>query len=133
MRLMLVDTSAWVLALQRKDSRAKERLIEVITSGEAAICPIVVLELLAGRARGEDPQALRARLSVLAQLECSRETWERAQRLASEARSRGQTLPAPDALVAAHALEAVASLLHADSDFTRIAPWSGLEQESLLP
>ncbi|MFZ5467910.1 MAG: PIN domain-containing protein [Myxococcota bacterium] len=129
---VLVDTSAWILAVHRNDAHAKSRLVEVISAGSAAICPLVVLELLAGRSRGEDPEAIRARFLSLDELECTRAVWEQAQRLASEARGRGHTLPAADALVAAHALVADALLLHADSDFPRVSAWSGLKQESLL-
>lgn len=132
MSLVLVDTSAWILAVHRRDRRAKEQLKEVVLAGNGAACPIVLVELLAGRSQGEVPEAVRHRFAALTMLDCSAEVWERAYALAAEARSLGQTLPATDALVAAHALVADATLLHADSDFTRIAEWSGLRQESLL-
>jgi predicted nucleic acid-binding protein len=120
---VLVDTSAWVLALHRRDPAAKRRLKDVVAAGAAATCPMVMLELLAGRSKGDEPAAMRRRLSVLVWLGCTDEVWERAYRLTSEARSRGHTLPGADALIAAHALVADATLLHADSDFVRVAAW----------
>jgi len=129
---VLVDTSAWVLALYRRDARAKQRLKEVVAAGVAASCPMVMLEMLVGRAQREDPEAMRRRLSALNWLACTDAVWERAHGLASEARARGYALPGADALIAAHALAASATLLHADSDFVRIAKWSGLKHECLL-
>lgn len=129
---VLVDTSAWILAVHRKEPRARQRLKEVVAEATAATCPMVLLEILVGRLRGEAPSATRSRFSALNWLPCTQEVWDRAWALASEARSRGHTLPGAGALIAAHALSAGAVLLHADSDFVRIAKWSGLEQESLL-
>jgi predicted nucleic acid-binding protein len=120
-----------VLALHRRDARARQRLKEVVAAGVAVSCPMVMLEMLVGRAQREDPEAMRRRLSVLDLLACTDEVWQRAYALASEARSRGYALPGADALIAAHALVADATLLHADSDFVRIAPWSGMKHESL--
>lgn len=132
MAKVLVDTSAWVMALHRKRFVARQRVKEVVADGTAATCPIVLLEMLVGRARGEDPKVMRERLSVLNWLSCTDEVWESAYRLGSEARARGHTLPVADVLVAAHALTSGAVVLHADSDYVRIAAWSGLKQESLL-
>jgi predicted nucleic acid-binding protein len=129
---VLVDTSAWILAVHRKDPRARQRLKEVVADTSATTCPMVLLEMLVGRQRGEDPSATRSRFSALNWLPCTDEVWDKAFALASEARSRGHTLPGADALVAAHAISAGAVLLHADSDFVGIAEWSGLEEESLL-
>jgi predicted nucleic acid-binding protein len=129
---VLVDTSAWVLALHRNEPAAKRRVTDVVAAGVAVSCPMVLLEMLAGRSKGDSSEAMRRRLSALDWLACSGEVWERAYSLTSEARSRGYALPGADALIAAHALVAKATLLHADSDFVRIARWAGLEQECLL-
>jgi predicted nucleic acid-binding protein len=91
-----------------------------------------LLELLAGRSKGDSVEAMRRRLSALDWLSCTEQVWERAYALTSEARTRGCALPGSDALIAADALVADATLLHADSDFVRIARWGGLRQESLL-
>lgn len=129
---VLVDTSAWILAVFRRDRRAQDRLHELVATGRAAICPIVLLEWLAGRGDDETAAGIRRRLAAVPSLTCSDAVWRRAFNLAAEARRRGQTVPAPDSLVAAHAIEAGVTLLHADTDFVRIAAWSGLRQESLL-
>ena len=132
MSLALADTSAWILAVQRKEPGVLARIKESAARGELAVCPIVLLEWLAGRGKGEDPAAIRSRFTVLKMLPCTDAVWRRAQDLAAQARTRGHTVGAADALVAAHAMEAGAVLLHADRDFERLAPWSGLLQESLL-
>lgn len=133
MSLTLVDASAWILATHRKNSDAQERLIDLISAGTAAACPMSLLECIVGRRAGENPADIRRRFQGAVWLSCTDAVWERAYELAGESRRRGQTLTASDAIMAAQALETEATLLHADTDFIRLAAWSHLKQESLLP
>ncbi|TVQ28900.1 MAG: PIN domain nuclease [Spirochaetaceae bacterium] len=118
----LIDTSAWVEAL-RKDGTAdvRARVAELLTAGQASLCPIVALELWNG-AGGENERARVRRL--VDELPCHEFTtaiWNRAYELARSCRSKGVTVPATDLLIAAAAQVHRVGLLHVDRHFDLIA------------
>jgi predicted nucleic acid-binding protein len=118
----LVDTSAWIEQLRRGGNPAtRARVEDLLSSGEAAWCPAVRLELWNG-ARGQAEQkVLREIESEIPSLEIGPLVWDLAVALASEARKRGLTVPATDLLVAACARHHGVAIEHSDSHFDLIA------------
>jgi predicted nucleic acid-binding protein len=83
-------------------------------------CGMVVLEVLRGR---RDPPVLRhfqERFAVMIFIPTTNQIWERATQLAWSLDRQGIVLPAQDVLIAAHALQADATLLTHDAHFQHI-------------
>ena len=70
--LLLVDTSAWILAL-RKDfvPVVKDRIEFLLKENSIATTGMVKLELLGGTKTDKDFQRLKARLDALYSVECN--------------------------------------------------------------
>ncbi len=102
---VLVDTSSWVEALRADGSGdVRTRVQEILVSGQAVICDMVLLELWNG-ARGEQERRKLSRLEAeLEVLPTSDEIWALAQSLAKRARGSGRTFPSTDILIAACAI-----------------------------
>jgi predicted nucleic acid-binding protein len=102
---VLVDTSSWVEALRADGSGdVRSRVQEILVSGQAVVCDMVLLELWNG-AHGEQERRKLSRLEAeLEVLPTSDEIWALARRLAQRARERGRTFPATDILIAACAV-----------------------------
>jgi predicted nucleic acid-binding protein len=102
---VLVDTSSWVEALRADGSGSvRSRVQEILVSGQAVVCDMVLLELWNG-ARGEQERRKLSRLEAeLEVLPTSDEVWALARSLAKRARERGWTFPAADILIAACAV-----------------------------
>ncbi len=120
--MKLVDTSSWVEQLRRGgDTAVRLRVETLLSSGEAAWCPAVRLELWDG-ARGATERAVLAEMeSDIESLDIGPAVWEEAIRLARAARERGITVPATDLLVAACAVHHGAAIEHNDTHFDLIA------------
>jgi len=115
---VLIDTSAWILALRRGDrEHVKKEVDRLIAENRAATAGIILLELLSGTKTEEEYQELKEDLGALIQLEIIAETWGTASRLAYELRRKGVTVPSADILIMAIALENGCILLHADRHF----------------
>lgn len=115
---VLIDTSAWILALQPQGSqRARHAVALALADGTAATTGIVQLELLSGTKTQKEFRELQEDLSALTQLHTTPEVWEAASRWAYALRSKGVTVPATDVLVMAVAMERNCELLHADHHF----------------
>jgi predicted nucleic acid-binding protein len=118
---VLVDSSLWVHQLRRSGDRAKrDRVNALLTSGEAAWCPPVRLELWRGVTNDAERKTLRQYESVLTQFEISAEVWERAVRFADRGRAAGITIPLADLLVFACARVHAVDLAHDDAHFEEL-------------
>jgi predicted nucleic acid-binding protein len=120
--LILPDSSVYIDAL-----RAGRDPFQSFAGGidaldwEFATCGQITLEVCRGL---RDPQVLRRfreRFEVMIFLPTTNAVWERSVQLAWGLDRRGCTLPAPDLLIAAHALEADATVLTRDAHFLQIA------------
>ena len=131
--LFLVDTSAWILAL-RKDflPDVKDRLAYLLKENTIITSGMIKLELLGGTREEKEFQRLKIRLDALEMVETNTSLWERAYDLAFSLRRRGITVPYTDILIAASALIAAATVVHADSHFDLIQPHCGLKVESFV-
>jgi predicted nucleic acid-binding protein len=118
---VLVDSSLWVHQLRKSGNPAKrDRVNGLLTSGDAAWCPPVRLELWRGVTNDAERKILREYESVLTDYEISHEIWERAIRLADRGRASGITVPLVDILVFACAKVHGVDIAHDDAHFDEL-------------
>jgi predicted nucleic acid-binding protein len=118
---VLVDSSLWVHQLRKSGNPAKrDRVNGLLTSGDAAWCPPVRLELWRGVTNDAERKILREYESVLTDYEISHEIWERAIRLADRGRASGITVPLVDTLVFACAKVHGVDVAHDDAHFDEL-------------
>ena len=131
--LFLVDTSAWILAL-RKDflPGVKDRIAYLLKENAIITAGMIKLELLGGTKAEKEFQRLKIRLDALETVETNTSLWERAYDLAFSMRRKGITVPYTGILIAASALMADATIVHADSHFDLMRPHCGLKVESFV-
>ena len=119
--MILVDTSAWVEFLRDTGSPACVRVDELLAD-QIATCHPIRMGVLAG-ARDErhlrDLRGLLARASVLPTLPVDYE--EAAARYRACRRMGATVRKLIDCLIAAQAIRAGVSILHADADFDTLA------------
>jgi hypothetical protein len=122
LRLTLIDTSAWILALREGGpARGRDEIDRLIAGNRAATTGIIKLELLAGTRTEKEYKELKQDLESLVQLEVTSKTWESASYLAYGLRRKGITVPSADVLIVAIAAENGCNLIHADHHFDLIA------------
>lgn len=119
--MKLVDTSSWIEQLRRNgDALVRRRVEALLSSAEAAWCPLVRLELWNG-ARGESERSVLREIDAgIVSLEIDAATWDRAVELSMLARAQGITVPSTDLLVAACAQVHAMAVEHCDSHFDLI-------------
>ena len=125
--MYLVDTSAWIDFLKKKD----DRLGPYLESREAALSDIVLFELLSGVPPDKEP-ALLDDLALFDCLPLTRSAARIAAPMAHAMRRRGFSPQTTDLLIAGIALEANATLIHKDRDFEDIRRFSSLKTVSFL-
>ena len=87
---------------------------------EFATCGLIVLEVCRGLRDQRLFARYRERFSVMIFLPATQQVWERATQLAWTLDRRGIVLPSTDLFIAAHALQAEATVLTYDSHFHSI-------------
>ena len=119
---VLIDSSLWVHQLRRSGEPAKrDRVNALLTSGEAAWCPPVRLELWRGVTSDAERKTLRRYEKLLPSYDVSSDVWERAVRLADRSRAGGLTVPSADLLIFACAKVHDVGLAHDDAHFDELA------------
>lgn len=132
-KYVLVDTSAWILALKKSPPvRARSVIDDLLAGGRIAIIPVIRIELLGGTKSQLEFQRLDRRLSALHQLPLSKSEWDESARLAFKLRRKGMTVPYIDIIIAAVAILHGMPLVHADKHFDLIAGEVTLKAENLL-
>jgi predicted nucleic acid-binding protein len=91
-----------------------------IAECEFATCGMIVLEVTRGLRFPKILQSFRERFAVMIFIPTTNQIWERAAQLAWSLDRQGITLPAQDILIAAHALQADATVLTSDAHFQHI-------------
>ncbi len=131
MQLYLADTSAWNRA--NASDPVAERWTELVLTGQLALCPPILLELLYSARGAADYFALKDELAGLPMLPLTREAAERALEVQALLGSRSQHRgPTPsDLLIAAVAETSGAALLHYDRHFDLIGRATGQRVEWL--
>lgn len=124
---VLVDTSAWITSFRRTGHpELKEFLRYCISSGFAATCPVVILELLQGCRIETERDHLRIKLESLDVFPVTPLIWERLYELGFSLGRAGLTLPTADLIIAAVALEHDAIVLHQGQHYELIGQHSRL-------
>jgi len=130
--VIVVDSSAWIEYFRATDGPVDRTLTSLIDVGASlATTEIVIFELLAGVRSERERRAVRAELLALPILTVGGiADYEHAAALYRTARSHGVTVRRlNDVLIAKCAMDAAASVLHADRDFDQLAAAIGLEVE----
>jgi predicted nucleic acid-binding protein len=118
---VLVDSSLWVHQLRKSGDPAKrDRVNALLTSGEAAWCPAVRLELWRGVTSDAERKTLRRYEALLPDYEISAEVWHRSIQLADRARASGVTVPLADLLIFACSKIHGLDLAHDDAHFDEL-------------
>ena len=132
-KYVLVDTSAWILALKNSPvARARSVIDDLLAGGKIAIIPVIRLELLGGTKSTAEFQRLDSRLGALHQLPLAQAEWDESASLAFKLRRNGMTVPYIDIIIAAAAILHGLLLIHADRHFELIAGEVTLKTENLL-
>lgn len=124
--LRLVDTSVWIRADRPGHESVRSRLRRLMGEGRVAICWPIRVELLVGVKIRERWVALDEQLSALDHLPVTDATWHQAARIGHDLARRGQTVPLPDLVIGAAAIEHGVALWTVDGDFRRIAKVASL-------
>lgn len=127
--MILIDTSAWVEFLRDTGSPICQRVDELLAD-EIASCDAVRMELLAGARDDQHLHLLRRLLARASLLPTGPMDYDAAAGLYRACRRRGETVrKLIDCLIAAVAIRAGASVLHADTDFDVLARHTALRIE----
>lgn len=127
----LIDSSIWIrLFRKRLNQDMADRVDRLLAERLAAVNGFIGLEVVSGANNEREYKQSGDNLAALQQLTISESTWTRAARLGYDLRRRGLPNRSADLLIAASAIEHGAVLMHADTDFDRIAEHSELKVES---
>jgi predicted nucleic acid-binding protein len=121
--MYLVDTSIWIHALRPSGSRAIQANIKpFIVAGRTAITDWILLELMTGVPKGQEPSALLEWFAPVVRMPFDPEWWSKAWNHAARLRKRGISPSAADCLIATVAMEHHLVLLHCDGAFEAMKP-----------
>ncbi len=119
--LILPDSNIYIGAVRAGRDPFREFALGIEDRDwEFATCGMIVLEVCRGQ---RDPNLLaryRERFDVMIFLPTTQQIWARAAQLAWSLDRQGRVLPAQDILIAAHALQAGATVLTLDAHFSVI-------------
>ncbi|HEY7831016.1 MAG TPA: PIN domain nuclease [Solirubrobacteraceae bacterium] len=122
--MIVVDTSVWIDVFNERDTPQAERCIELIEGGEPiALTDIVVTEILQGLRSDREARLVERHLRSFPILRLDGlDDFVLAADLYRMARHAGETIRKTlDCLIAAPCVRTGAPLLHADTDFDRLA------------
>jgi predicted nucleic acid-binding protein len=122
--VIVVDTSVWIDVLNENATPQAERCVELIESGEPiALTDVILTEVLQGLRSDDEAQMVERHLRAFPILRLEGlDDFVLAAELYRTARHAGVTVRKTlDCLIAAPCVRTNAPLLHADSDFDRLA------------
>ena len=126
--MVVVDTSVWIDYLRNSADEGNGRLEDLILDrNRAAVCGIIIQEILQGIRDQESYELTRERLFFLPFLESCRDVHLLAASLYRDLRKQGITVPSTDAVIAAVAIHHDFSLFTLDGHFVEIARHSNLK------
>ncbi|MGD0843817.1 MAG: PIN domain nuclease [Geobacteraceae bacterium] len=126
--MVVVDTSIWIDFFNNPEMEGNNRLEELIRDqNRAAICGVILQEILQGIREQKSYDLTRQRLLFLPFLESTREVHILAASIYRDLRKRGVTVPSVDAAIAAIAIHHGFPLFTRDDHFKEIARQSKLE------
>jgi predicted nucleic acid-binding protein len=95
-------------------------LTRLLAEGAVVMVGLVLVELLRGARTEEDFAVYRRRLEAVPLAPSIPATWLLAGRILFDLARRGETIPLPDAIIAAHALVGDHEVLTKDEHFERV-------------
>ncbi|MCL5292707.1 MAG: PIN domain-containing protein [Actinobacteria bacterium] len=130
---VLIDTSAWILALRPGLSlEASSTIDKLISESRAVTLPVIILELLCGVKSRREHKELKEDLAAIPSLLQDEAVWDSPYDLGYELKRAGLNLPAVDLIICGTALAHGCQVLHADKHFELVAKHTGLKTTSLL-
>ena len=127
-RFVLIDSSVWVEALNSRGLAAcKEAARAALVQGTAAVCEVILIEVLRGARDETDAEWLDEQLRALANLHMNG-SGSVAARLSRALRSQGKVFAVSDLLICGTAVVHGAALMHRDKHLIQIAEMAGIEQ-----
>src|SRR5437879_12858301 len=102
--LILIDTCSWVPFFNRRHSREKQAVDELLDDDRAALIGPILAEVLMGFRRDEQADWVASVLRGLRVLEITWDDWRSAARLGRRLIANGNELPLSDLVLAAVAL-----------------------------
>lgn len=120
MKLVLIDTSAWIDFLRQPQGAMGDEVAQMLTSGAAALCGVVQAELLQGAKGRKEQDQLDFLLANVPCLEITSSDWLGAGRLLAQLRAKGLQVPLSDALIAVCAKRNKVSVLTLDQHFQHL-------------
>jgi predicted nucleic acid-binding protein len=127
--VIVVDTSVWIDVLAGRRTRQARRCVELIEGGEpVALTDVIFTELLQGLRSDDEAELVERHLRAFPILRLEGlQDFVLAASLYRAARRHGVTIRKTlDCLIAAPCVRTGAPLLHADTDFDRLASCSSL-------
>jgi len=121
--MYLVDSSIWIHALRPAgNAEIQARLKPLIVEGQTAVTEWILLELMTGLVRSQQPSTLLQWFEPVPRLPFNPEWWEIAWELAGSLRRHGVSPSAADCLIATTAMKHEVTLIHCDTDFEAMKP-----------
>ena len=116
--MYLVDTSVWIHALRPSGHPAiQSQLRPLLVNGETAITEWILLELMTGLTKGEQPESFLRWFLPVTRLPFESAWWKNTWQHAAQLRKHGISPSAADCFIATVALEHQVTLIHCDHDF----------------
>ena len=130
--LHLADKWAWEQA--RYDKDARQRLHELLETGQLAVCVVSLAELLYSTRNAQELARARLDLSSLAYLQMTPGAEQNLADIMAALALRGHhRMPIPDLMLAAIAQSHSAVVLHSDAENERIADVTGQPHDWIVP
>lgn len=128
---VLIDTSAWIEFFRpHGDAHIRTAINHLLDNNEAALCGVILAELLRGTRSDREFRDLADRLSTLVYLPTMDDIWAQVGRLGSHLARKGVNVPTTDILIATIAIENKVPILHKDRHFPLIVKHSDLKVTS---
>ena len=118
---ILPDTCAWIDFFKGTSSALAEKLEEALVPGDAAVCGVVLFELIQGIKSAKEESLVLNAFQAVPHLEMTAGLWIKAGRLSAALRKKGLTLPFSDIIIATLALEHNLAVLTNDRHFDSIS------------
>jgi predicted nucleic acid-binding protein len=126
--MVLVDTTVWIDFFQHPASQNADKLEKLIRGfNQAALCGIVLQEVLQGIKDSKSFATTKERLQKLPYLDMGKDVYLAAAILYRSLRSKGVTVPSTDTAIAALAILNRIPLFTSDEHFSIIAEHSRLK------
>lgn len=126
--MVIVDTSIWIDFFQNHESVYQEKLESLIKdNNRAAICGIILQEILQGIKDNQSYEAVKQKLIILPFINTDKEIYLHASSLYKTLRNKGITIPSVDVTIAAIAIKNKIPIFTDDKHFKIIQKYSELK------